>query len=500
MPRRAHSPAVIGAAASVVGLFFAAFSTHDYAQHLDRQLHGTHCSFVPGLAGVTEGPNACTAAMYSPYSSVLRGAYWGGLPVSLFALGAYTFYLALSAYLLTAGRAAPRGPWRAYGAAALVPLPVSLLMASLSALRLGGFCKLCVGLYAASGLLAYAGVRALRFARAGGALAPGRGQENLARSGENLARSGENLARSGENLAREGDHLPPLGSGANLPPPDGPDAHLSPALRDKLRHRRRRAPGGGHEAARAGVPSPADGPGSGPGARRPAELSPWLAFAAVFGLLGLFAAAPAVVYASSLPDYRPLLAGCGTLPEPAEPPNTFARLRTASPRRKALLFVDPLCPTCKALHERLGVEGALERLDASLVLFPLDNECNWMLDRPVHPGACVLAKAVLCGDKQGRAREVLEWAYDEQEALRVAGKAGKELVRARVRARFAELDKCVDERETQKRLERGLHFAVANKVPVSTPQFYLGELRVCDEDTDLGLRYTLGQLAPEVVP
>jgi hypothetical protein len=28
---------------------------------------------------------------------------------------------------------------------------------------------------------------------------------------------------------------------------------------------------------------------------------------------------------------------------------------------------------------------------------------------------------------------------------------------------------------------------------------YLGKRRVCDEDTDLGLRFTLSQLAPEVL-
>ncbi len=453
MTPRSRPPALLGAAASALGLFFAAFSTHDYAQHLDRQLHGTHCSFVPGLGGVTEGPNACTAAMYSPYSAVLRGAYWGGLPVSLFALGAYAFFLAASVYLLSAGEAAPRPVVRAYGVAALLPLPVSLLMAALSALRLGGFCKLCVGLYVASALLALAGFRALRRAKYVG-------------------------AAEGE----PGDAGPAH--------PDEDDPTLAPALRARLRQRRR-ALAVRDEALYGAPPKPAP---------RRAGLKAGPAFLAVFGLLGLFAAAPALVYAASLPDYRPLLAGCGKLAEPAEPPNTLARLQTSSPRRKAVLFVDPLCPTCKALHERLEAEGALERLDASLLLFPLDNECNWMLDRPVHPGACLLAKAVLCGDKQGRAREVLEWAYGEQEALRVAGKSGKELLRARVRARFADLDKCLDERETQKRLERGLHFAVANKVSVSTPQFYLGDARVCDEDTDLGLRYTLGQLAPEVLP
>jgi uncharacterized membrane protein len=472
MQRRALNPAALGAAASALGLFFSAFSTHDYAQHLDRQLHGTHCSFVPGLSGVTEGPNACTAAMYSPYSAIFRGAYWGGLPISLFALGAYAFFLAASVYLLTAREAAPRSLWQAYGVAALVPLPVSLVMAGLSAFRLGGFCKLCVGLYVASGLLAFAGFKALRRAKD----------------------TPPEAEAGGERPTSMPDLLAPRGS---MPAIDESGSNLPPALRDRMKFKQRyndardEAPPGAPPAPRPPAPSRP---------RRPIALKPGWAFVAVFGLLGLFALAPALVYASSLPDYRPLLANCGKLAEPAEPPNTFVKLRTSQPRRKALLFVDPLCPTCKALHERLDVEGVLERLDASLLLFPLDNECNWMLDRPVHPGACLLAKAVVCGDKQGRAREVLEWAYAEQESLRVAGKAGKDLLRARVRARFADLDKCLDERETQKRLERGLHFAVANKVHVSTPQFYLGDLRVCDEDTDLGLRFTLGQLAPEVVP
>jgi uncharacterized membrane protein len=471
MQRRTLSPAAFGAVASALGLFFAAFSTHDYAQHLDRQLHGTHCSFVPGLNGLTEGPNACTAAMYSPYSAVLRGAYWGGLPISLFALGAYAFFLAASVYLLSAREAAPRSLYQAYGVAALVPLPVSLVMAGLSALRLGGFCKLCVGLYVASALLAFAGFKALRRAKA------------MAAEGE-AAKVGETERMPAIGEIGRGSAYPVDESGSNLPP----------ALRARNKFKHRYADANDEPAPPSPRPAPPPGP------RSPVALKPGYAFLAVFGLLGLFAVAPAFVYAASLPDYGPLLAGCGKLAEPAEPPNTFVRLHTSQPRRKALLFVDPLCPTCKALHERLDVEGVLEKLDASLLLFPLDNDCNWMLDRPVHPGACLLAKAVVCGDKQGRAREVLEWAYSEQESLRVAGKSGKDILRARVRARFADLDKCLDERETQKRLERGLHFAVANKVNVSTPQFYLGDLRVCDEDTDLGLRYTLGQLAPEVAP
>ena len=35
--------------ASVAGFAFAAVSTYDFVAHLDRQVHGIHCSFLPGL-------------------------------------------------------------------------------------------------------------------------------------------------------------------------------------------------------------------------------------------------------------------------------------------------------------------------------------------------------------------------------------------------------------------------------------------------------------------
>ena len=59
---RTRLPGALGVGASLLGIFFSAFSTHDYALHLDRQLHSTHCSFVPGLTAATSGANACTAA------------------------------------------------------------------------------------------------------------------------------------------------------------------------------------------------------------------------------------------------------------------------------------------------------------------------------------------------------------------------------------------------------------------------------------------------------
>ena len=244
------------------------------------------------------------------------------------------------------------------------------------------------------------------------------------------------------------------------------------------------APGaaGGTDATPEGVLPPG----------HPALFVGWLA------ALGVSVLLPALVYVSSLPDYRGKLVGCGKLAEPADPTKAMVKMATAHPKRSVVIFVDPLCPTCKALHERLIAEGVLENLDVSLALFPLDESCNWMVDRSVHPGACVLARAVLCADT--RSREALEWMFSNQEELGTLAKNGEPLVRARVRERFGpEVDSCVDAKATKIRLNNLLQYAVANHVPVSTPQLYLGDQRVCDEDTDLGLRYTLAQLAPEVL-
>src|SRR5690242_12138402 len=127
-PKRPRVPAILGVVASAMGLFFSAFSTHDYAEHLDRQLHATHCSFIPGLEGAAAGANACTVAMYSPYSALYRTKYWGGVPISLFALGAYAFFLAFAVYILTAGNAASKRSWQAFGLAAITPIFASATM------------------------------------------------------------------------------------------------------------------------------------------------------------------------------------------------------------------------------------------------------------------------------------------------------------------------------------------------------------------------------------
>jgi uncharacterized membrane protein len=407
--------ALVALLASLLGLLFGSYSTFDYAKHLDRRLHDIHCSIIPG-APVTDSADACRAAMYSPYSALLKDRYWGGIPISLFAVGAFTFFVGFALYLVVAADRAPRKAVGFFALVSVVPLLASLVMFTISILKLGSFCLVCVGIYVSSFLLGSAGLAGLAALKKDGA-----------------------------------------------------------------------APGGGG--------SPYDRPQD-PFRGRP-DVG-WALPPAWLVALGVFTLMPAVVYASAMPDHRPYLGNCGGLKVVQESANALIHLVTPRSTQPTVLFEDPLCPTCKAFHERLLVEDVFDKLDVQLSLFPLDSECNWMLSEPLHPGACLVARAVICGGAQ--ARQVLEWSYENQESLSKAGKAGPQQLRAAIQQRWgAQTLQCMDAKSTSLTLNRHLHFAADNSVPVSTPQMFFGTKRFCDEDTDIGLRFTLAQLAPEVL-
>jgi hypothetical protein len=402
-------PAVLSLVGSVLGLLFASYSTLDYAHHLDRRLHEVHCSFIPGAPATSEG-EACRAAMYSAYSAVMRDSLWGGIPIALFALGAFAFFAGFSVFLLQARERASRTSLAFFAIVGVTPLIVSMIMFTISVTKLGSLCKTCVGTYIASALVATGGLAGWLGARR--ALAdPSSGRDSMP-------------------LAR----------------PDG----------------------------------------------NPAMAAFWLF------ILGAVTILPAGVYAATAPDHRPYLGQCGELKKPEDPANALLKFRGTSAIQPALFFEDPLCPTCKAFHERLQGEAIIEKLDVTLVLFPLDSACNWMLDQPLHPGSCTVAKAVLCA--KGQARQMLEWAFENQTTLAAAGKRSESALKAVIQQKWGSaIASCLDSRDTKTLLNKHLHFAADNSVPVSTPQIYLGSRRLCDEDTDLGLRYTLKQLAPEVL-
>jgi uncharacterized membrane protein len=407
---------LVALVASLLGLLFSSYSTFDYAKHLDRRLHDIHCSIIPG-APVTDSADACRAAMYSPYSALFKEKYWGGIPISLFAVGAFTFLAAFALYLFLAGDKAPRKAVLTFALLALAPLGASLVMLTISITKLGTFCLVCVGVYVSSFLLAGASIYGL------------------------------------------------LGL--------------------------RKQPFAGTSRG-----SPYDHPADPYGQARP-DVG-WVFPPVWLVAFGFFSLMPAVVYASAMPDHRPYLGNCGGLKVAEESANVLIHISTPRSTQPAIMFEDPLCPTCKAFHERLVAEDVYDKLNIQLSLFPLDSDCNWMLSEPLHPGACLVARAVICGGNQ--ARQVLEWSYENQEALTKAGKAGPQQLRAAISQRWgAQTLQCMDAKQTQQTLNRMLHFAADNSIPVSTPQMYFGTKRFCDEDTDIGLRYTLAQLSPEVL-
>jgi uncharacterized membrane protein len=407
---------LVALVASLLGLLFSSYSTFDYAKHLDRRLHDIHCSIIPG-APVTDSADACRAAMYSPYSALLKEKYWGGIPISLFAVGAFTFLSAFALYVFIAGDKAPRKAVGTFAVVALAPFLASVVMLTISITKLGTFCLVCVGIYVSSFILAGAAIVGLAALRRG----PGMG-----------------------------------------------------------------APRG----------TPFDAPADPYGGARP-DVG-WVFPPAWLVAFGVFTLMPAVVYAGAMPDHRPYLGNCGGLKIAEESANALIHITTARSTQPAVLFEDPLCPTCKAFHERLVAEDVYDKLNVQLSLFPLDSDCNWMLSEPLHPGACLVARAVICGGPQ--ARQVLEWSYENQEELSKAGKAGAAQLRAAISKRWgAQTLQCMDAKQTLQTLNRQLHFAADNSIPVSTPQMYFGTKRFCDEDTDIGLRYTLAQLSPEVL-
>src|ERR1035437_902586 len=111
-PRLSSLLVLVGA---LLGLVFAAYSTSDYAAHLDRQVHAVHCSFIPGAGPSADADNACKTALFSPYSALFRDRYWGGVPISLFAVGAFSFFIALGVYLVLAQARAPKRAWAVLG-------------------------------------------------------------------------------------------------------------------------------------------------------------------------------------------------------------------------------------------------------------------------------------------------------------------------------------------------------------------------------------------------
>ena len=115
-----------------------------------------------------------------------------------------------------------------------------------------------------------------------------------------------------------------------------------------------------------------------------------------------------------------------------------------------------------------------------------------MVSNTLHPGACMMSEAVLCADKNADA--VIAWAFEHQDEVRTAASTDVAAAQALVVAKFPELKSCIGSPAVKSRLNKSLRYAVANQLPVLTPQLYVQNEKLCDADTDLGLDYALTRL------
>jgi uncharacterized membrane protein len=388
-PRALRGWWIIALIGSLFGGFASAVSTRDFVAHLDGQTHAITCSVLP-TGGAELGASGCKTAMYSVYSSFFRTDLWGGLPVSLLALGVFAFFAAFALKSLLKQELGRRDGFFLWFAS-LLPVGMSVIYAVIAANELGAFCEVCIGIYIASGLLFLSG----------------------------------------------------LGAWLRAPRPNG-----------------KRGGGAGFWAAHIGV---------------------GVAFVGL--LVG--------IYMANVPADRPTMKGCGFLTDARDEAGVLLRLNPAAAAGAvpALAVLDPLCPACRSFDRRVHASGFDQKLDMQVLLFPLDATCNWMVKDSPHPGACAVSEAMLCTPTS--AKRILDWAFENQQALLEQAKADEKAFRQALVAKFPETAKCVGTAAARAKVNKSMRFAVKNALAVQTPQLFVDGRRLCDEDSDLGLEYVL---------
>ena len=386
---------------AIVGVIFSGISTYDFIAHLDRQMHAISCSFVPGLEPLDlVGASGCFAAMMSPYSSIMREAIWGGIPIALPSLSvfAYLAYMSVDMIALKKGQDPAETGYAI--AASLLPLVTSIVYYWISIKYVGAVCKLCVGVYFASAGVFISAIVAHIFA-----------------------------------MKIEAKQYISADNGK----------------------------------------------------------SPFTRYLLYFFEGVLFVAIPIVLYVAFKPQFSEAITDCGRLAHPEDKYGIMSKYSPAPNGIRTIEILDPLCLACKGFRDRLKMSSVYNKLDIDVVLFPLDKECNWMVTESLHPGSCAVSEAALCaGDDFAT---VLNWSLNNQPEIReLALEGGSKAVYTRLKKEFPKIASCVNRPQVRSKINKSLRWIVSNSLPVQTPQFYVNGEKLCDEDTDLGLEYTLFKL------
>jgi protein-disulfide isomerase len=134
-------------------------------------------------------------------------------------------------------------------------------------------------------------------------------------------------------------------------------------------------------------------------------------------------------------------------------------------------FSDYECPFCRKAHRAMqqARQAHPDRLRLCHRHFPMDDDCNPLLDRPMHEHACEAARAALCAQRQGEFWKMHDALYEHADQHH--GEALLELAEAQglERAPFA---RCLDDEEIARRLGRDIA-AARDRECRGTPTYVL---------------------------
>ena len=102
---------------------------------------------------------------------------------------------------------------------------------------------------------------------------------------------------------------------------------------------------------------------------------------------GAITLVPAAVYASAVPDHRPYLGKCGTLKREPTAGRRAPQDHRLAPGAARVVLRGPAVPDLPRVPPAARAPRACSTISTlRSSLFPLDSECNWMLDEPAAPG------------------------------------------------------------------------------------------------------------------
>jgi protein-disulfide isomerase len=143
-------------------------------------------------------------------------------------------------------------------------------------------------------------------------------------------------------------------------------------------------------------------------------------------------------------------------------------------------FNDYQCPACRQAHELYaGIIKSFQakypgQIKSVTMDYPLEPECNFNVQREIHPAACEAAAAVRMARPLGKAEEVEEWLYNNQGAMNLA------TVRSALQRITGITDFDVRYPDVIKDVQRDIASGGANRVG-STPTYFINGVRIAGQ-------------------